>query len=124
MTAAPAFQVLRHPPPAAAAYRDLATTGSALIEGDAHDILRALPDGIAQTVVTSPPYWSLRDYGIDGQLGLEASVHDFVEALAELFDDVRRVLTPDGTLWLNIGDSYTSGNRGGARPIARTSHAR
>jgi DNA modification methylase len=66
--------------------------------------------------VTSPPYWSLRDYGIDGQLGLESSVHDFIEALAALFDDVRRVLAPDGTLWLNIGDSYTSGNRGWRAP--------
>jgi site-specific DNA-methyltransferase (adenine-specific) len=99
-----------------AEYSDLATSGSALIEGDAHGILRALPDGIAQTVVTSPPYWSLRDYGIEGQLGLEASVHDFIDALAELFDDVRRVLAPDGTLWLNIGDSYTSGNRGWRAP--------
>ena len=117
MTAAPTFDVRRHDPSAStAAYRDLATTGSALIEGDAHDILRALPDGIAQTVVTSPPYWSLRDYGIDGQLGLEGSVHEFIDALAELFDDVRRVLRPDGTLWLNIGDSYTSGNRGWRAP--------
>jgi len=97
-------------------YRDMAASGSALIEGDAHGILKALPDGIAQTVVTSPPYWSLRDYGIEGQLGLEASVHDFIEALAELFDDVRRVLAKDGTLWLNIGDSYTSGNRGWRAP--------
>jgi site-specific DNA-methyltransferase (adenine-specific) len=98
------------------AYRELATAGSALVSGDAHGILRDLPDGIAQTVVTSPPYWSLRDYGIAGQLGLEASVHDFIEALAELFDDVKRVLRDDGTLWLNIGDSYTSGNRGWRAP--------
>jgi site-specific DNA-methyltransferase (adenine-specific) len=111
---APTFTVRRHSD--SDDYTDLATSGSALVEGDAHDILRALPDGIAQTVVTSPPYWSLRDYGIDGQLGLEASVHDFVAALAELFDDVRRVLSPDGTLWLNIGDSYTSGNRGWRAP--------
>ncbi len=120
MTGAPesgatAFQVLRHPGDSGA-YRELATAGSALIAGDAHGILRAMPDGIAQTVVTSPPYWSLRDYGIEGQLGLEASVHDFIEALAELFDDVRRVLADDGTLWLNIGDSYTSGNRGWRAP--------
>jgi DNA modification methylase len=67
-------------------------------------------------VVTSPPYWSLRDYGIDGQLGLEHSVHEFIDALAGLFDDVRRVLSDDGTLWLNIGDSYTSGNRGRRAP--------
>jgi site-specific DNA-methyltransferase (cytosine-N4-specific) len=97
-------------------YTDLATSGSALIQGDAHRILTAMPDGIAQTVVTSPPYWSLRDYGIEGQLGLEPSVHEFIEALADLFDDVRRVLRPDGTLWLNIGDSYTSGNRGWRAP--------
>jgi site-specific DNA-methyltransferase (cytosine-N4-specific) len=114
-SAAPEFEVLQHPDDSGA-YRDLATSGSALIEGDAHGILQALPDGIAQTVVTSPPYWSLRDYGIDGQLGLEASVHEFIEALAELFDDVRRVLAADGTLWLNIGDSYTSGNRGWRAP--------
>jgi site-specific DNA-methyltransferase (adenine-specific) len=99
-----------------AEYTDLAASGSALIQGDARRILTALPDGIVQTVVTSPPYWSLRDYGIEGQLGLEASVHEFIEALADLFDDVRRVLRPDGTLWLNIGDSYTSGNRGWRAP--------
>ncbi|MEO8261195.1 MAG: site-specific DNA-methyltransferase [Pseudolysinimonas sp.] len=99
-----------------AEYADLAASGSALITGDAHRILTALPDGIAQTVVTSPPYWSLRDYGIDGQLGLESSVHAFIDALAALFDDVRRVLADDGTLWLNIGDSYTSGNRGWRAP--------
>ena len=97
-------------------YGDLAASGSALIRGDAHRILRALPDGIAQTVVTSPPYWSLRDYGIEGQLGLEESVHEFVDALADLFDEVRRVLAVDGTLWLNIGDSYTSGNRSWRAP--------
>jgi DNA modification methylase len=97
-------------------YTDLAASGSALVQGDAHRILAALPSGIAQTVVTSPPYWSLRDYGIEGQLGLEPSVHEFVDALAELFDEVRRVLAPDGTLWLNIGDSYTSGNRGWRAP--------
>lgn len=111
---APEFTVREHI--ATAEYGDLAPAGSAIIAGDAHRILTALPDGIAQTVVTSPPYWSLRDYGIDGQLGLEASVHDFIAALADLFDDVRRVLADDGTLWLNIGDSYTSGNRGWRAP--------
>lgn len=86
-------------------------TGSALILGDAHRVLPALPAGCAQTVVTSPPYWSLRDYGIDGQIGLEGSVYAFIDALADLFDHVRRVLRDDGTLWLNIGDAYTSGGR-------------
>jgi site-specific DNA-methyltransferase (adenine-specific) len=110
----PTFDIREHAD--GAEYADLAATGSALIQGDAHRILTALPDGIAQTVVTSPPYWSLRDYGIDGQLGLESSVHEFIDALADLFDDVRRVLADDGTLWLNIGDSYTSGNRGWRAP--------
>jgi site-specific DNA-methyltransferase (adenine-specific) len=85
--------------------------GSALILGDSHHVLSALPEGCAQTVVTSPPYWSLRDYGIDGQIGLEASVYAFIDALTRLFDQVWRVLSDDGTMWLNVGDCYTSGGR-------------
>jgi site-specific DNA-methyltransferase (cytosine-N4-specific) len=84
---------------------------SALILGDARAVLGGMPDECAQTVVTSPPYWSLRDYGIAGQVGLEDSVHDFIDVLADVFDGVRRILRADGTLWLNIGDSYTSGGR-------------
>ncbi|MEO5534360.1 MAG: site-specific DNA-methyltransferase [Pseudolysinimonas sp.] len=84
---------------------------SVLVQGDAQAVLRAMPSKVVQTVVTSPPYWSLRDYGIGGQVGLEASVFDFIDRVAELFDDVQRVLRDDGTLWLNIGDSYTSGGR-------------
>jgi site-specific DNA-methyltransferase (adenine-specific) len=96
-----------------ASYRDLLRrdTSSVLIGGDAAAVLGALPDECVQTVITSPPYWSLRDYGIAGQIGLQESVHDFIEALAGVFDGVRRVLRADGTLWLNIGDSYTSGGR-------------
>lgn len=85
--------------------------GSALVLGDAHDVLAALPERCVQTVVTSPPYWSLRDYGIDGQIGLEGSVYVFIDALADIFEQVWRVLRDDGTMWLNIGDSYTSGGR-------------
>jgi site-specific DNA-methyltransferase (cytosine-N4-specific) len=85
--------------------------GSVLVQGDAAGVLAELPDQCAQTVVTSPPYWSLRDYGIDGQIGLESSVEQFVKHLTLAFDQVRRVLRDDGTLWLNIGDSYTSGGR-------------
>lgn len=70
-----------------------------------------MPTESVQTVVTSPPYWSLRDYYIEGQIGLEESVYGFINTLADLFDQVHRVLKKDGTLWLNIGDSYTSGNR-------------
>jgi site-specific DNA-methyltransferase (cytosine-N4-specific) len=89
---------------------------SALVLGNAAVVLAAMPDNCVQTVVTSPPYWSLRDYeggdyGGEGQLGLEGSVYDFIEALADLFNEVRRVLRDDGTMWLNIGDSYTSGGR-------------
>jgi len=94
-------------------YARLASGGasSALVLGDAASVLASMPDGCVHTVVTSPPYWSLRDYGIEGQVGLEDSVFDFIDALADLFDEVRRVLRHDGTLWLNIGDSYTSGGR-------------
>lgn len=92
------------------------TERSALILGDAHRVLKALPSNCVQTVVTSPPYWSLRDYHIEGQVGLEHSVYDFINALADIFDEINRVLRDDGTLWLNIGDSYTSGNRGWRAP--------
>ena len=84
---------------------------SLLLLGDAKDVLKTLPDESAQCVVTSPPYWGLRDYHIDGQIGLEPSVYEYIERLADLFDQVGRVLKHDGTLWLNIGDSYTSGGR-------------
>ncbi len=85
--------------------------GSALICGDAIRVLASFPEESVQTVVTSPPYWSLRDYEIPGQIGLEESVEEFIKALICVFDQVRRVLHKDGTLWLNIGDSYTSGGR-------------
>jgi len=62
-------------------------------------------------VVTSPPYWGLRDYGIEGQIGAETNVDDYLADLVALFREVRRTLRSDGTLWLNIGDSYTSGGR-------------
>lgn len=84
---------------------------SALICGDTENVLSRLPDGVFQSCVTSPPYWSLRDYRISGQIGLEDSVHAYIEHLAGVFSKVRRVLKDDGTLWLNIGDSYTSGGR-------------
>lgn len=109
----PRFSVLRHPPKDP--YRSVLER-SALILGDAHEVLATMPEQSVQTVVTSPPYWSLRDYGIEGQLGLERSVYDFIDALADLFDRVKRVLRDNGTLWLNIGDSYTSGNRGWRAP--------
>ena len=78
-----------------------------LHHGDALDIARTLPDGAADCIVTSPPYFGLRDYGIDGQYGLEASPAEYVETMRGLFAELRRVLADDGTLWLNIGDSYS-----------------
>jgi DNA modification methylase len=79
-----------------------------LYHGDALSVARTLPDGVADCIVTSPPYFGLRDYGIDGQYGLEASPAEYVETMRGLFSELRRVLADDGTLWLNIGDSYQS----------------
>lgn len=91
-------------------------TESVLFEGDALQVLRHLPAGSVQCVVTSPPYWGLRDYGIEGQIGLEESLPQFINRLVAVFAEVRRVLKDDGVLWLNIGDGYTSGNRGYRAP--------
>lgn len=88
------------------------TDESVLFVGDALTILRRLPAESCRCVVTSPPYWGLRDYGIEGQIGLEPTLAQFINNLVAVFREVRRVLTADGTLWLNIGDGYTSGNRG------------
>lgn len=87
-------------------------SGSTLFEGDALTVLRRLPSSSVRCVVTSPPYWGLRDYGIDEQIGLETTMHQFLHRLVSIFSEVKRILTDDGTLWLNIGDGYTSGNRG------------
>jgi DNA modification methylase len=73
--------------------------------------LSELPDGCVHTVVTSPPYWGLRDYGVPGQLGLEKSPEEYLARMVEVFREVRRVLRDDGTAWVNMGDSYTSGGR-------------
>lgn len=83
--------------------------------GDSREMLATLPDGSVQTCVTSPPYFGLRDYGHAGQIGLEATVDEYVTALVDVFREVRRVLADDGTLWLNLGDSYAA-NRPGGQP--------
>lgn len=80
-----------------------------IIHGDAADTLRKLPEGSVHCCVTSPPYWGLRDYGSDEQLGLEATPDEYVANLVRVFAEVRRVLRSDGTLWLNLGDSYATG---------------
>ena len=84
-----------------------------IMQGDCLDRLRDLPDNHVHTCVTSPPYFGLRDYGVDGQIGLEATPDEFVAKMAQVFREVRRVLRDDGTLWLNLGDSYAGGNTGG-----------
>ncbi len=82
-----------------------------VLEGDSLTILKTLPADSFHACVTSPPYWGLRDYGIEHQIGAEMQLQDFIANLTAVFEEVRRVLRPDGSLWLNIGDSYTSGNR-------------
>src|ERR1700742_4408430 len=76
--------------------------------GDCREVLRTMPDESVHCCVTSPPYFGLRDYGVIGQLGLESSPAAFIETMTAVFSDVRRVLRSDGTLWLNIGDSYAN----------------
>ena len=82
-----------------------------LLCGDARAGLALLPDESVQTVLTSPPYWSLRDYEVEDQIGRDDSLEAYLSAILEVFEQIRRVLRPDGTVWLNVGDSYTSGNR-------------
>ena len=82
-----------------------------IIHGDVRDVLRTIPDETFQCVVTSPPYWGVRDYGIECQIGAEPVLEDYIKTLVAVFSDVRRVLRQDGTFWLNIGNCYTSGGR-------------
>jgi DNA modification methylase len=93
---------------------------ASILVGDAVARLRELPDGVARTCVTSPPYWGLRDYGNDGQLGLEGTPQEFVENLCLVFDEVWRVLADDGTLWVNLGDSYAGSGKGGQSAAKRS----
>lgn len=88
--------------------------------GDCLESLRQMPDGSVNCCVTSPPYFGLRDYGEPGQLGLEPTPDEFVQALVAVFREVRRVLADDGTLWLNLGDSYArSPAKGGSGPSGK-----
>lgn len=86
---------------------------SAILHGDAIEKLREMPEGSVNTCITSPPYFGLRDYGKEGQIGLERAPQEYVEKLVDVFREVRRVLRDDGTLWLNLGDSYNNGHTGG-----------
>lgn len=82
-----------------------------ILIGDCREQLRTLPDQSINTCVTSPPYFGLRDYGVEGQLGLEPTPDEFVAAMVSVFAEVRRVLRDDGTVWLNLGDSYAGGTK-------------
>lgn len=88
------------------------TAGVTIHQGDVMDVLRTMPDNSVHCVVTSPPYWGLRDYGVSGQIGLEPTPEEYVTRMVEVFREVRRVLRPDGTLWLNMGDSYAGSGKG------------
>ena len=81
-----------------------------IITGNAIEVLKELPDCTADCCITSPPYLGLRDYGVNGQIGLENSVEAYINRLTDIFREVRRVLKSDGTLWLNIGDRYATSN--------------
>jgi DNA modification methylase len=84
-----------------------------LYNGDAVEVLRELPDESVQMCVTSPPFFGLRDYGVEGQIGLEETPEDWVASLVAVFEQVRRVLRSDGTLWVECGDSYNAGTGAG-----------
>lgn len=90
---------------------DFRPEGCQIIHGDAALVLRGLRSSSVRCCVTSPPYWGLRDYDVPGQIGAEDRLESYLERLTKIFREVRRVLRDDGTLWLNVGDSYTSGNR-------------
>lgn len=89
-----------------------------IINGNSLEVLKSLPDNSIDCCVTSPPYYALRDYGCDGQIGLEETPEKYIESLCDVFSEVRRVLTPEGTLWLNIGDSY-NGNKVGNTEVVK-----
>jgi DNA modification methylase len=90
-------------------YQDFAVT---LYNGDAGEVLKTFDDQSVQCVVTSPPYWRMRDYEVDGQMGMEETPELYTEALVKLFKEVWRVLRDDGTIWVNLGDCYASGGWG------------
>lgn len=97
--------------PRPAKSRDQKRRDCQVLCGDALSVLTDVGSASVNTCITSPPYWGLRDYGIAAQIGAESRVDDYVANLVAIFAEVRRVLRDDGTLWLNIGDSYTSGGR-------------
>jgi DNA modification methylase len=94
-----------------------------ILTGDCRETLKTLPDQSVHCCVTSPPYFGLRDYGHDGQIGLEQSPEDFIAQLVSVFREVKRVLRDDGTLWLNLGDSYYNYRPGKGQALVKQSCA-
>lgn len=90
--------------------------------GDTRELLKLLPAESINCCVTSPPYWGLRDYGCDGQIGLESTPEEFVQNMVEIFREVKRAMRKDGTLWLNLGDSYNAGRNGGHAGGVKQNH--
>lgn len=82
-----------------------------ITHGDVRDVLKDIQSDSVQCVITSPPYWGVRDYQVSGQIGAEPEIEQYIEDLVSVFSEVRRILKPDGTFWLNIGNTYTSGGR-------------
>jgi DNA modification methylase len=91
-----------------------------IIIGDTRQSLKSLDEKSVQTCITSPPYWGLRDYGMDSQIGLEQTPDEYVAEMVNVFREVWRVLRDDGTLWLNIGDSYSGSGKGPAGNLGKT----
>ncbi len=83
-----------------------------IIRGDSLEVLKTFPDESIDCVVTSPPYWALRDYQIDGQLGMEATFTEYLDKLIEIFKEIKRVLKDDGSIWINLGDTYNGNKKG------------
>jgi DNA modification methylase len=107
------------PPPVTVAAPDQELSNHNIYFGDCREIMRRWQEKIVQMCVTSPPYFGLRDYGHEGQIGIEETPEEYVTALVEVFREVRRVMRDDGTLWLNVGDSYAA-QRGGSHMPAQT----
>src|SRR5208282_4597680 len=95
-----------------------------IIQGDAFESLKTLKDQTIACCITSPPYWGLRDYGVKTQLGLENTPEEYVSRLVDVFREVKRVLRNDGTVWLNLGDSYAQGGSGGSSLQGYTGHCK
>jgi DNA modification methylase len=93
-----------------------------VLRGDALAVLRTLPPNSVDCCMTSPPYWALRDYGVEGQLGLETTPQEYIARLCDVFDEVKRVLKPTGTCWVNLGDCYSNSGKGGNQGMYAGEH--